>query len=280
MNAFTILEKHAAKISIAFAIIFIVCISLPVMWLFLVTIIVLAALFGCFYVSIKALSISRESAEKLQVDKLKIEETAIARVIPYLTPKTQAGMIRAGIDGFVRLHFPESCWYTKDARNMESILLGKPMQIPFVILRESPKRSMKAIAYIDPDLGSLERCEVEGSRNVVPAPVIPCKPLPGPADDKSVSTAQERIDTRTPAVFQAAAKTWVEMNSQMIYTRMKDSVTSGNQYFEIKTAEITADDALCAEVIRFLEAEFGEVHRSGDTLLIPCQNPDADEFDS
>ena len=165
---------------------------------------------------------------------------------------------------------------------MESILVGKPMQIPFVILRESPKRSMKASAYIDPDLGSLERCEVEGeaNRNVVPAPVIPCKPLPGPADDKSVSTAQERIDTRTPAVFQAAAKTWVEMNSQMIYTRMKDAVTSANPYFGITTGEITTDDALCAEVIRFLEAEFGEVHRSGDTLLIPCQNSDADEFDS
>lgn len=280
MNVITIIEKHAAKISIAFAIVFIVCISLPVMWLFLVPLIFLAALGGCFYVSYKALSISHESAIKLQADKLQIEENAIASVIPYLTPKTQAGMVRAGIDGFVCLYYPESCWYTKDHRNMEYILLGKPIQIPFVILRESPKRSLKAIAYIDPDLGSLERCEVDGPRNVVPAAVIPCDPLTISVDDKSASSVPDETDTRTPAVFQAAAKTWVEMNSQMIYTRMKDAVTSGNQYFELKTSEITTDDALCVEVIRVLGAEFGEIHRSGDKLLIPCQNPDDEEFDS
>lgn len=163
---------------------------------------------------------------------------------------------------------------------MEAILQGKPMQIPFAILRESPKRSVKAIAYIDPNLGSLERCEVEGIRNVVPAAVIPCDPLPVSVADKAASPAQDETDARTPAVFHAAAKTWVEMNSQMIYTRMKDAVTSGNQYFELKTSEITTDDALCVEVIRVLGAEFGEIHRSGDKLLIPCQNPDDEEFDS
>src|ERR1035437_6733676 len=144
MNVFTSFEKHASQITACFAILFIICISLPVMWLFLVPLLILGALIGCFYVSCKAVSISRESALKLQADKLQIEENAIASVIPYLAPKTQAGMIRAGIDGFVRLNYPESLWYTKDHRNMEAILQGKPMQIPFMILRESPKRGMKA----------------------------------------------------------------------------------------------------------------------------------------
>ena len=280
MNTITLFEKHAAKIFAAFTILFIVCISLPVMWLFLVPLLFFAALVGCACLSYKALCISRESAKKLQTDKLQIEENAILRVISYLSPKTQAGMIRAGIDGFVRHNYPDSCWYTKDHRNMESILQGKPRQIPFVILRGSARKSLKGIAYIDPDLGSLARCEVEGVKNMMPAAVIPCNPLPVTYVDNATMPSQDKTDTRTPAVFNAAAKSWVELNSQMLYTRMKDAVTSGNQFYTVKVSDITRDKALCEEIVHILGAEFGEIHRSGDTLLIPCQFPDADAFDS
>jgi len=278
MNAISLFEKHASKIFAAFTILFIICISLPVMWLFLVPLIIFAALVGSVCLSCKALSISRDSAKKLQADKRQIEENAIVSVISYLAPKTQAGMIRAGIDGYVCQNYPDSCWYTKDRRNMESILQGRPLQIPFVILRASAKKKLQAIAYLDPTLGSLARCEVECVANRLPEAVIPCNPLPVINDDKA--TVPDEIDARTPAVFNTAAKSWVEMNSQMLYTRMKDAVTSGNQFYSVKTSEITTDNSLREEIVRVLEAEFGEILRSEDTLLIPCQFPDAEAFDT